>query len=112
MEQKVKLQVYSDIEDVTKLSSITLEEAILNISLLQTKIVQIKRQLYGIDITDENSRKELKNILVEMDLSRILLSKIDMRMGDVASIIGGLYSVFDGKIEQKEENKDDNVSTG
>lgn len=111
MNQKVKLQISSDIEDVAKISSITLEEALMNISLLQVKITQIKRQLHGLDISDEVHRNELKSLLNEMDSSRILLTKIDMRIGDVASIVGGLNSILQPKQEEK-DNKDDNISSG
>lgn len=113
MNQKVKLQISSDLEDVTKISSITLDDALSNISMLQKQITDIKRNLYALDVIgNEEHRKELKRILSDMDLVRILLSKIDMRMGDVASVIGGLTDIFEGKIAQKEEIKDDNISSG
>lgn len=113
MNQKVKLQISSDLEDVTKISSITLEDALSNVSMLQKHITDIKRSLYGLDVlSHEEHRKELKKILSDMDLIRVLLSKIDMRVGDVASVIGGLTDIFDGKVPQKEEPKDDNVSSG
>jgi hypothetical protein len=112
MSQKVKLQISSDLEDVTKISSITLEDALANISALQLKVLETKRSLYGLDLGDELHRKQLKSLLSDMDLIRTLLSKIDMRVGDVASVIGGLDDIFEGKMPQKEESKDDNVSTG
>jgi len=112
MSQKVKLQISSDLEDVSKISAITLDDAISNISLLQVKVSQIKRDLYGLDLIDESHRKELKRLLTEMDTVRVLLSKIDMRVGDVASVVNGLNDIFDGKIEQKEDQKNDNISSG
>lgn len=112
MTQKVKLQISSDIEDVTKISSITLEEALLNISLLQVKVNQIKRQLHSLDIGDEVHRNELKVILSEMDSTRVLLSKIDMRLGDVASIVSGLNSIFEPSQESEKGEKDDSISSG
>lgn len=112
MNQKVKLQISSDLEDVSKISAITLDDAISNISLLQVKVSQIKRDLYGLNLIDETHRKELKRLLTEMDTVRVLLSKIDMRVGDVASVVNGLNDIFDGKLEQKEEQKDDNISSG
>lgn len=112
MSQKVKLQISSDLEDVSKISAITLEDALSNISLLQLKVSQIKRDLYGLDLIDETHRKDLKRLLTEMDTVRVLLSKIDMRVGDVASVVNGLNDIFDGKIEQKEDQKDDNISSG
>ena len=113
MNQKVKLQISSDLEDVTKISSITLEDALSNISLLQSHLLEVKRNLHSLDVLgNEEHRKELKTILSDMDLVRVLLSKIDMRVGDVASVVGGLTDIFDGKVPQKEEIKDDNVSSG
>jgi len=111
MSQKVKLQISSDLEDVSKISAITLDDAISNISLLQVKVSQIKRDLYGLDLSDEVHRKKLKTIFDQLNETSLILSKIDMRVGDVASVIGGLGSIFENK-EQKEEIKDDNVSAG
>lgn len=113
MSQKVKLQISSDIEDVTKISSITLDDALSNISSLQVKLSLIKRDLYGIDLNNENHRKELKTIFDQLNETNVILSKIDMRIGDVASVVGGLSSLFENKNEeQKEEQKDDNISSG
>jgi hypothetical protein len=113
MNQIVKLQISSDLEDVSKISAITLDDAISNVSLLQVKVSQIKRDLYGLNLIDETHRKELKRLLTELNETNFLLSKIDMRVGDVASIIGGLISIFENKeTEQKEEQKDDNISSG
>lgn len=111
MNQKVKLQISSDIEDVTKICAITLEEALMNISLLQVKVTQIKRQLHGIDISDTEHQPLLKVSFDELNDTNSLLSKIDTRIGDVASIVGGLNSLFEKKEEQKEIQKDDNIST-
>lgn len=111
MDQKVKLQFSTDIEDVPRFSSVTLEDAIDNIDYLQKTVTDLKRTLYSVDITDPDDRERLKVILMDFDKCRVLLSKIDMRLGDTASIVSGLNSIFEGKQPSKEEEKDDNVSS-
>lgn len=113
MNQKVKLQMTSDIEDVTKLSSVTLTEALTNVTRLSGIITDTKNRLWSCDISSEEERKSLADILSSLDDVRLLLSKIDMRIGDVASIISGLSSIFEqpNQEEQKEDNND-SVNTG
>lgn len=111
MEQKVKIQLSSDLEDVTKISSMTLDDALGNVSILEALINEIKRNLRHVDVLKEEDRETLKEILLKLDATRILLSKIDTRLGDTASIVSGLSSVFDKKTEDTEEEKDDNVSS-
>lgn len=113
MNQIVKLQISSNLEDVPRISSITLEEALLNISFLQEKILSVKKNLKNIDLNEEEDRELLKKSFDELNETNFLLSKIDIRVGDVASIIGGLISIFENKqSEQKEEQKDDNITAG
>jgi hypothetical protein len=113
MSQKVKLQMSSDIEDVTKLSSVTLTEALTNVTRLSSIITDAKNRLWACDISSEEDRKSLADMLSSLDDVRLLLSKIDMRIGDVASIISGLSSIFEqpNQEEQKEDNND-SVNTG
>lgn len=111
MEQKVKLQFTSNLEDVSKLSSLTLEEALANISLLQLLINETKTKLWSVDISVHEERDSLKSLLLNLDNARFLLSKIDMRLGDVSSVVSGLNSIFEPKEEEKDK-KDDSVSAG
>lgn len=113
MSQKVKLQMSSDIEDVTKLSSVTLTEALANVTRLSGVITDTKNRLWSCDISLEEDRKNLTDILSSLDDARLLLSKIDMRISDVASIISGLSSIFEqpNQEEQKDEIND-NVNAG
>jgi hypothetical protein len=113
MSQKVKLQMSSDIEDVTKLSSVTLTEALTNVTRLSSIITDAKNRLWACDISSEEDRMSLTDMLSSLDDVRLLLSKIDMRIGDVASIISGLSSIFEqpNQEEQKEDNND-SVNTG
>lgn len=108
MSQKVKLQMSADIEDITKLSSATLTEALANVTRLSGIISDAKNRLWSCDISSEEDRKNLTDILSNLDDVRLLLSKIDMRIGDVASIISGLSSIFEqpNQEEQKEDNND------
>ncbi len=112
MDQKVKLQFSTDLEDVPKFSSVTLEDAVDNIEHLQKTVTELKRTLHSIDITDQNDRETLKQILATFDRCRMFLSKIDMRLGDTASIVSGLSSIFEGKPTSEEEEKNDNVTSG
>jgi hypothetical protein len=112
MDQKVKLQFSSDLEDVTKISSITLEEALLNIADLQRKVIDIKATLKTVNVLQPEQREKLKSLLLELDSTRILMSKIDMRVGDVASIVGGLSSFFDKNVSEQKEEIDVNIDAG
>lgn len=112
MEQKVKLQMSCDLEDVTKFSSITLEDALSNVSLLINLISDIKKNLARLNIENPEDRENLKVLLSHLDGARLLLSKIDMRLGDVASITSGLNSIFEPKQEEQKEVKDDNINAG
>ena len=112
MDQKVKLQFSTDLEDVPRFSSVTLEDAIHNINHLQKTVSELKRTLHSVDITEPDDRERLKQILTTFDQCRVFLSKIDMRLGDAASIVSGLNSIFEGKPPSQEEEKDDNITSG
>lgn len=112
MDQKVKLQFSSDIEDVTRISSITLEDALQNLERLTSLVQDLKKSLSGLDISNPEHREVLKHLLVGFDSGRVYLSKIDMRLGDVASIISGLNSIFEPKKEEQKEEENVNVNAG
>lgn len=112
MEQKVKIQLSADLEDVTKLSSLTLDDALENLQILQSLVNQIKKELRNVDILDEAQRDRLKQILLELDNSRLFLIKVDMRLGDVASVVNGLDSHFKNPKDLQKAETDDSVSTG
>jgi hypothetical protein len=115
MNQKVKLQVNSELEDVPRLCGIMLQEAIIDTASLQHLIEQISFQLKGIQLNDEQSLDRLKKELDSMDGIRVLLSKIDSRVGDMASVINGLHEVLTKPREETQEQKveeNDSISSG
>lgn len=111
--QRVKLQLTSDLEDVPRLSGVILQEALIDIGLLQALVQQISNNLKIINFSLEEDITKLKNELHRMDSIRVLLGKIDSRVGDVASITGGLHEAVTKLPEEQEKAvKDDNVTTG
>jgi hypothetical protein len=112
MDQKVKLQFSTDLEDVSKFSAATLEDAFDNIVQLRNLVLELKRTLHSLNISLPEDREKLKQILSTFDKCRVFLSKIDMRLGDTASIVSGLSSIFEGKPPSEEEEKNDNVTSG
>lgn len=113
MNQKVKLQVTSDVLDVPRLSAALLQEAIIESAKLQQFLQQLSSSLKDIDLVKENELEKLKYILKDMDFIRLLLSKIDNRGSDTASILSGLISILENPESfQNESENDDNVSSG
>ena len=115
MNQKVKLQVTSDVVDVPRLSGVMLTEALIDVSKLQVVLEQTSGLLKNVDITNPSDVSKLVNSLEAMEAVRVLLMKIDSRLGDTASVVGGLHDVLtkppeEIKQEQKVE-KDDSVPT-
>ena len=110
--QKVKLQISSDLEDVTRISAITLEDALNNLSRLNSLVEHLKKTLSDLDITEPQHREVLKNLLLGFDTGRVYLTKIDMRLGDVSSIVSGLNSMFEPKQEEQKEENDVNINAG
>ena len=110
MDQKVKLQFSCDLDDVPKFSGVTLAEASLNIEKVSSAINHIKNNLSRVSPVQ---LIELKNILSSLEEVRIHLVKIDNRVADVASVLGGLINFAENPPSQKEEEGkiDDNVST-
>jgi hypothetical protein len=115
MSQKVKLQVTSDLIDVPRLSGIMLQEAVVDAGKLQHLIEQISNHLKHTEMDSEQSLQKLKRELDSMDGIRVLLAKIDSRVGDIASIVGGLHEVLTKPREETQEQKveqNDSISTG
>lgn len=111
MSQKVKLQISSDLEDVPSLCSHTLEEAILNAEFLHSRINKAKQLLNG---CSWNEQDKLNEVLEIFDSCRMLMSKLDSRLGDSSSIVYGLTEILNKKPneEPKEETKDVSIVTG
>ena len=116
MDQKVKLQISSDVEDVTKVSSCLLEEAILHINDLVNVINAAKNLLREFNLSNPNDLNKLQTSFEILNTTRIPVSKVDNRLGDVVAIVGGLIKVLtqspETQSEQKEELQNDNVTTG
>lgn len=119
MEQKVKLQISSDIEDVTRVSSALLEEAVMHVDDLLNVINASKNLLKDFNIANPNDFEKLKTSFDLLNSTRIPVSKIDNRLGDVVAIVGGLMKVLTQTPEtiseqnqQKEELQNVNVTTG
>lgn len=114
--QKVKLQISSDLEDVTRLSSVLLEEALLHVKDLTSLISAGKDLLREVNLANPDDLQKVKNSLQFLASTRIPLSKIDNRLVDVVAIVDGLNKILTGTVEnpteQKEEVKDDSVSAG
>lgn len=115
MNQKVKLQVTSDLVDVPRLTGIMLQEASIDTANLKELIEQISNHLKHTELDGEESLEKLKTELDSMEAVRILLMKIDSRVGDIASIIGGLHDALTKPREISEEQKaveNDSLATG
>ncbi|NDC29916.1 MAG: hypothetical protein EBZ58_03035 [Bacteroidetes bacterium] len=111
MNQRVKLQVTSDLIDVPRLTGIILQEAVIDTANLHQLLEQISNHLKHIELSDEQSLDALKVQINNMDGIRVLLSKIDSRVADVASVVGGLHEVLTKPQEQKVE-ENDSISSG
>jgi hypothetical protein len=117
MNQIVKIQMNAQITDVPEITAGTMEQVIGQIEQLKRVVVQLKKQLTETDILSQQDREQLKQTLPQLDLAKELLNKIDMRLGDVASITSGLVSVFEPQQKEAEivttpEETNDIVSTG
>jgi hypothetical protein len=115
MSQRVKLQVNSDLSDVPRLSGIMLQESMIDASKLQALIEQISIHLKSTELDSEESIQKLQRELDSMDAIRVLLTKIDARVGDIASIIGGLHQVLTNPNKDDEEQKveqNDSIAAG
>lgn len=122
MNQKVKLQISSDLEDVTRLSSVMLDEALLHLNDLAGVITAAKNVLKDLNISSQEDLQKLKTSLQYLNSSRIPMNKADNRLADTVAILDGLEKVLtqtpeqllqqqqDSLTEEKEAN--DSVTTG
>ena len=95
MSQIVKIQINADINDVTDITSATFDQTLSQIESLRKTIVSTKSALYRADINQEQDRETLKRSIQQLEQTKTLINKIDMRISDVVSITSGLLSVFD-----------------
>ena len=115
MNQKVKLQVTSDLPEVPRLSGIILQEAEIDSANLKQLLEETTKALKHTYISSEEDVQKLKRLLDNMEVIRMILMKIDSRVADVASIVGGLHEVLTKPREEIQEQKveeNDSVSTG
>lgn len=117
MSQKVKLQISTDIEDVARVSSVLLEEALMHVNDLIGLISAAKDTLRDLDLANPEDLQKLKSSLQFLGSTRIPMSKIDNRLADVVAVVDGLERLVNGSLEQpsvesKEEVKNDNVVSG
>lgn len=116
MNQKVRLQISTDVEDVTRVSSVLLEEALMHVNDLVGLISEAKKLLKDLNIANPEDLQKLKLSLQFLNTTRIPMNKVDNRLADVVAVVDGLEKVLTQKPEElteaKEEPKDDNVTTG
>lgn len=111
-QQKVKLQVSCDLEDVPSFCAHSLGEVASRVQQLESVVAAVKQKLMSTDFTDKDA---LANALVGFDNCRLLLMKVDARLGDTASILGGLVKILEnpeGEKEQTKEVVDDSSNSG
>jgi uncharacterized protein YciW len=95
MSQIVKIQINADINDVADITSATFQQTLHQIDSLRKIIVDAKTQLSRSDIFDPEDRAILKKTITQLEDTKSLINKIDMRISDVLSITSGLVSVFE-----------------
>lgn len=101
LNQKVKLQFNCELEDVPRFASVTLGEAIDNLSSIANLLNDVKFNLSRKDPTDLEG---LKSALEQFERIRIHLVKIDNRIADVTSVIGGLVEFQENPSKANEES--------
>ena len=122
MSQIVKIQINADINDVADITAGTMGQVLSNLEQVKKLVLFIKKTLSETNIMDDDDRQKLKHSLPLLDDTKMLLNKIDLRLGDVASISSGLLSVFERPLEktdsqpevvevQQTEETDDKLST-
>lgn len=116
MDQKVKLQISSDLEDVTRVSSVLLDEALLHVNDLVALLNEAKKTLRDLNIGNPEELQKLKVSLQFLTSTRIPMSKIDNRLADVVAVVDGLDKILNGDLNLPEQTKEieenDNVTTG
>ena len=109
------MQVHSELSDVPRLSGIMLQEAVIDVANLQSLLEQISNHLKHVSLSSVEELNLLQQELANMDTIRVLLMKVDSRVGDIASIIGGLHEALTKPHDQNEEQKveeNDNIAAG
>jgi hypothetical protein len=116
MNQRVKLQVTCEMADVPSFSGAMLSEVTEEVSKLEKLISGLVEQLKNININSQQDAQKLQKPLMEMELARLTMLKIDSRLGETSSILGGLFDALTKPKEElmsiQKEQSDDNVSTG
>jgi len=100
MSQIVKIQINADINDVADITAGTMGQVLSNLEQVKKLVLFIKKTLSETNIMDDDDRQKLKHSLPLLDDTKMLLNKIDLRLGDVASISSGLLSVFERPLEK------------
>ena len=100
MDQIVKIQINADLNDVADITAGTMDQVLSNLEQVRKLVIVIKKTLSETNIMDDGDRQKLKHSLPLLDNTKILLNKIDLRLGDVASISSGLLSVFERPLEK------------
>ena len=109
MDQKVKLQLTCDMEDVPRVCSAILSDVETLSVLAKHAVMNARDNLYGAKL---NQSDKFSFTLEELEKTRITLLKIDNRIADVCSILAGLKQFAEQSSEKKEEDKNDNINTG
>lgn len=107
MSQIVKIQINADISDVADITAGTMDQVMSNLEQLRKLVLEVKKTLSDTDIMKESDRQKLKHSLPLLDDAKMLLNKIDLRLGDVASISSGLVSVFEKPLEKMDTQSEE-----
>ena len=97
MNQRVKLQVSTDLEDVPSFCAHSLTEVESRLEQLQSVVKDIKNVLNSVSFEDKDN---LKKTIDAFNICRVLLMKVDGRLGDTASIVGGLAKLGEPQEEE------------
>lgn len=116
MEKKrVKLEISSDLEDVTKTSACLLEESFIHIRDLNVLISSSKDLLKETNIQTDADLNKLRGSLQGLNLAIHTLTKINNRLLDVTYIVDGLHKLLTQPAQindpEKIDDNDDTVST-
>jgi len=106
MDQKVKLQISTDLEDVTRVSSVLLDEALLHVNDLVGLLNEAKKTLRDLNIANPEEIEKLKISLQFLASTRIPINKIDNRLADVVAVVDGLDKILNGKLDTQESSKE------
>lgn len=102
-QQKVKLQVSCDLEDVNTVVASTLDEGLGKLMKLDLALREIRNALNKSSVTDKDM---LLKILKQLDDARLFLIKVDNRMADTASVVSGLVQMLEQPSQENQETND------